>query len=1085
MQGVYDHDDDQEENSAPYRGYAGQHSSPPDGSHPPEPKDKGSEENDGAGDTAKSADDLRSAENKGFYKPDRSGGNVATDTSPTNTPEGSKSAGLYNKTPDTHRFANLKSYKGKATKYIGKHKLLLLGGGISGSGLIFLILIILTIIGIYKIPNFAENMLAYDFARTTAYSAENAERVTAAKIVQDTTDENDNAGYEKAVADETSATETDGTNTLGLLDKFQPNKIIANLGGSDAASKGLVFNYRTGFLGRQILDGVSIGDSDFPFPSNTLMRSLVPGAKIAGDLSFSQDFAPSLDSALKATEIGPIMRGIVANRVRKSLGISLAGWYIGKWTGLSEDQAAAKLQQDSLNKTETKPADSGNPSVNKEATDEQTAIDNQTSTEQGALQTFNDGGESQAGTTVIEEAFTTDSIRGFLEGVGNPAYKILQPLCIAYEGSLQSSGAAGTIDNNNTELQRSSYQVLTASDQQKDGTNAPIEAIGAENNKLGSIENSYVDARAGGQTINTSGIANPEASVTGQVSINDAIFGNGELTSFMNKFANTGCPVITSLWTAGGLAVANLALILSTDGAPAAPEAAADTATDALVTSTASKLATKLLDVATYKKFATDFITQAGATAGMTFIARLITVGYAGSQNNGLAVNTDYDAQADEGTILNSQVINQQQDYGSPMSNADVVTADAQAQQTLSQQNAQQSVYQRYFALANPTSLFNRTATLAMGHFNASSITSLIHVSGDVLNPLRSFASIFGMSSFGSHAVLADSTTDTSHYGIVQWGWTPHEEALIDDPDRSYGDVVQNEITLDNSGQESTINTIFSPCFDGTVSMGELLTQPIASSSPAGQYMAHNGQSGDDYYIVRDDSGNVIGGLCSQENTGPSNPVYGDLVFRWRLLMRYDNELNERIDEQTVTDDSTGATTGDSGSDALLPGEVDNTTGSHYTTDTDAADAIANSADAIANITKWASDPEAFCSTVSGGCADMCESIVAHVWGYTSAYPTAIDQWDALKNTSAGHPNSTNIPVGALVFYGPDASNGEAGHVAVYVGNGNAASSDAQNGAYDSGSFGYISMNTLESWGSGYLGWAEPNFPASAGTQHF
>lgn len=68
-------------------------------------------------------------------------------------------------------------------------------------------------------------------------------------------------------------------------------------------------------------------------------------------------------------------------------------------------------------------------------------------------------------------------------------------------------------------------------------------------------------------------------------------------------------------------------------------------------------------------------------------------------------------------------------------------------------------------------------------------------------------------------------------------------------------------------------------------------------------------------------------------------------------------------------------------------------------------------------------------------CKDLCDHVAGDIWGYTyaSGYETAKSHWATAMKSGIAHPDSKNVPVGALMFWDLD---NPAWHVAVYVGNG-------------------------------------------------
>ncbi|MFD3714933.1 peptidase M23 [Streptomyces sp. NPDC058677] len=100
-----------------------------------------------------------------------------------------------------------------------------------------------------------------------------------------------------------------------------------------------------------------------------------------------------------------------------------------------------------------------------------------------------------------------------------------------------------------------------------------------------------------------------------------------------------------------------------------------------------------------------------------------------------------------------------------------------------------------------------------------------------------------------------------------------------------------------------------------------------------------------------------------------------------------------------------------------------------------------------------------------------CLKFVAQSYGWTSAGSRyAIDHYFTMPSTMR-HNRDRNPPVGALMFWSTD---GRAGHVALYVGNGQIASNDIR----EPGRISIVPATDIESkWGATYQGWAPPYFP--------
>jgi hypothetical protein len=72
----------------------------------------------------------------------------------------------------------------------------------------------------------------------------------------------------------------------------------------------------------------------------------------------------------------------------------------------------------------------------------------------------------------------------------------------------------------------------------------------------------------------------------------------------------------------------------------------------------------------------------------------------------------------------------------------------------------------------------------------------------------------------------------------------------------------------------------------------------------------------------------------------------------------------------------------------------------------------------------------------SGNWNGWCDRFVANAFGRSSSgYYSAWDHWNDLVNRGLAHPGDTNVPYGALAFWGPVSGN-QYGHVGIGVGGG-------------------------------------------------
>jgi hypothetical protein len=440
----------------------------------------------------------------------------------------------------------------------------------------------------------------------------------------------------------------------------------------------------------------------------------------------------------------------------------------------------------------------------------------------------------------------------------------------------------------------------------KDGYTANGEAVGAFNYKVADITQSNAERRAAGLPIDTTSYAATEASPTGQYSIADVGLPS-PLSDVVNSLGSA-CPTLTNLWVAAAIGGANIAVsavvgILSDgsgDVAIAGGEAAAETAADQAVPSLAARVIGKIISGGSKAK---DFGIQTGRSValigGATLLAKAIVVSSIGAAHNSLATGQPYDDTVDCGTNIYANQVEQRQFYGIPLPDQYLSQDNANNRAQLAYKSSQQSAFQRYLAVNNPDSLASRSAIAASGYMNSSIFSSLFRLIGSLLNPALSASSLARPLVSQTSYAAAPITSVNTYCGNVQFGYTPYEKQLIAN-DPSYKPL-ENQAALDASGQEDAIAARYTKCFDGSESIGTMLT------------------NGD---IQRDSNGNVLldKGLCSPKNLGtanedPAGPInhtvrggrgWGDLVFRWRVAQSYKNTLDQLNDEQVV---STGSTT--------------------------------------------------------------------------------------------------------------------------------------------------------------------------------
>lgn len=855
------------------------------------------------------------------------------------TPE--EDDGLYNSEGDNGgRFGGLlgggKNGRRARSKLFGKAaKNKLLVGSIAGAStlLILLIILVAVLIGAYKAVDVAEHISAYEFARVTSTMAEDTAAVDSEKIGLE-------AIPRTVLGDElwdnlkTKFTAAGGQASAlwSSLDDYRPDKIVSNWNNIGKLS----FNESQTKLGRTYINSVTLNKVTYELQtksfSNALKNNLIPGYKFANDATFSRDFAPDLIEALEANQIGPITRARVASQIRSDLDISLTAWLTGRFLGKSQDAANAELERESTavaqgeqlsfldNPGVTAPPVAQGPSdaINNTATAAEQALENDLSNSNTAQAIVNNPNQTPSDVAAaiaggVASQTGPQGIVGAVLGYADPLYKWGVPLCFIYDGSIQQSKQ--TMDAQSQQLERSGIWLQTAAAQLKDGTTASGEVDGAVNWKLNDVTLSNAEMRSNGYPVDTTTYDSTEASPTGQYTYSLSDFLPGVVGTVAGALTPPICSVITNVWAGVGLGALNIGqqilLALTGDPEESTIENAAEGAMDAgmnsqltlfdadsLGTDAAANSPSLLTRVASRVSSGVDFAknftkTTAKtvlATAGATLIARQLVASEMGGAHSPIAVGPSYVNDADDGTNIYANQIEQQCFYGAPLSDQNLAQDNAQDQAQLVIENSKQPAYDRYFALSNANSLVSRLLIDASAYMNSSFLASLIHFGSTILDPVRTMGSIFTPIISQSSYAAATVTSANTFYGNIQFGFTPYEQSLINN-DSSYA-LLENQLDLDKSGLEPTIQSTYGACF--TQSVGDMLA------------------NGD---IQRLANGDVDPnhGLCSPGNLGTNNYTYHDLVFRWRVAEGYNCALGQLTDEQTVTASDTTTPTTPSG----------------------------------------------------------------------------------------------------------------------------------------------------------------------------
>ncbi len=763
----------------------------------------------GAGSKAASPSSLKDSEESG----------VGSASNKTSAGDGSEDGGLYNASGDNRgRFGRARNRGRNALdrfKKLASHKWIA-GGVLGGVGIIgLLIILIILLAGAYKVVDFAEHVAAYNFARVTRQMAESTDTITAEKMGVDVADQSAYAAAKAKYYDSATGKVKD---LWSKFDKYRPQQIISNFGHDDK----LAFNYRDGRLGRQILDSVTINGEEVGITRGTI-KNLIPGYKFAKNISFARDFAPNLNDALKANDIGPITRARVASQIRNELDVSLVAWAAGRFAGKTDAAAALEVERESVAAAEGKQLtffDEPNPTsepvkggakssgIDAAATDVRDKLNASLADDAKAKDIVANPNETPKD---VAKAMAKDAssvaANGLQGAIGsvinaalsfiNPVYKYAVPLCLIYDGSIQKSGPS--IDTQSNQLERSAVWVQSASAQQKNGYDASAEAAGATNWKLGDITKSNAEMRANGSRVDTSTTLSTQASPTGQYTYTIADY-LGPIGNVVDAIGPI-CPELTNIWVGVGLGAVNIAVqvaSLFTGGEATAAEAGGEAAVDATLAeqlslfdaseygsaavSSSSFLSRVAIKSSAAKSFAKDFAkdtTKQVITIGaLTLLARQLVAAEMGGSHSPVATDKSYDDGVDAGTNLYANQNEQRQFYGAPMSDSSLTQDNKANMRGLVLKESRRSTFNRYLAVNNPNSLLSRTAIMASGYLNRSFFASLFKLSGEVFNPLRSLGSV--LSPLINQTAFADTpvTSVNTYYGNVQFGYTPEEETL-------------------------------------------------------------------------------------------------------------------------------------------------------------------------------------------------------------------------------------------------------------------------------------------------------------------
>lgn len=823
----------------------------------------------------------------------------------SDTPAGERSL-FKNEDDGPSRFGSAKNKLKKLTS-----NPIFIGGSIFGGGsLIGIFILSIVLLGSLKIPHLMENITAYQFARVTSHMSRSMTRVTATKIVVDSAD---NSTYTRFKNKYYSNPSSKVAQKWSKLDKLRPNKLISNFD-KDGTFK---MNYaETAGFGRGELRSITLQNRQTVLLNKPNgFSKYLPGVKFANDVRFSSQVAPVLQTSLKAKDVGWVVRSSALKEARQRAGINLIAWKVGQFKGMSAENA--RLEQARINYRavtgEVDPIPSRTAAIN-DATKSAREMQRERISNDASLNEMlkNSGADTKTAEVLDDALKPTAAITavGFL----NPAYAIGVPACIIYEGSLQDSGP--TINAQSESLKKNFYFHGSMADQQKNGYNAEPLGIAAANEQLGDITNSQSERRAAGLTADTSDEMSVQASAAGSFSILNVILPESTV-GFVEKFADQ-CPKITSFKTAAVVGIINLGVVAASFGTAAGAEAGAVAAmkagSEVIVKKVAASIVKKEARKATreatgraIKGKLPRMLGETGATVGLTLLAKYITLQKMNAIHNGIQTGEEQVDSVDAGGNLVMNDMSRGHFFGMPMAPPSVQKDALANQQWLNSQQSGRSLKSRYVALANPNSLVTKLA------MNLQSLNSLTTILQRVASSISSTPKLFSTAISGRSFADVNVTNLNTYYGQVQWGFTPEEEALINN-DESYS-FLDNQAILDASGNETAIAKKYAVCFGYDADDQGTLTP---SEKQVGDLLAEG-------LIQRDEEGNVLDRediLCSETNLSLKNRDFGDMVFRWRLAQSDSNTIDLLVDAQDPVEPNTEISPPAAGTAVSNPSDV-------------------------------------------------------------------------------------------------------------------------------------------------------------------
>jgi len=765
------------------------------------------------------------------------------------------------------------------------------------------IILFIIILSLLKVPNYASNIAGYRLVRSAMDYAKTSSEIDAAKLAESAIEKD--SVWKTVVSDKYSSMRSA---TWGKFDSYRPDFLYKNLNASGELGYKTVESRVLGIKRVKITDVIIKGE-EIPIPKTNRLLNPIEAFKERAD--FSAKLNAAVDDAVHPAN--SLVKGSVAAKIRGKLGIKLYWWEKagGKFKGKDTKQAAVEEYKNSVERLSVEPKGEAFPSGvdNSVVTEAQKACDakpaciEETIAKGKAPPDITKSGLPEEVSVALEKE-TSDGILKNIVGVVSPVYEIALPLCLIYSGSVVN--AKNPIDEQSASAVKSFYAVQSAADQQKSGKTTG-EAVGAFNEKLGDGD-SVIDQYSRGEKPDTTVEKSPQSGLTGEFTLLNRFFGNNTAIATLNSQMSSVCDELTNVWLNLGVGVGIIIWKVVSGFFSGGTIPAAETAAEEAIKigiETEVKTSVKKAVVGGFLKglifknveigVATGIKTKiggfvakfAGNLAGIeafTYLAKMVVLSNTGQINDGgRAYSTGFKNIADMGGDIQNNELERQMNYGAPLNDKEVAMDDMRVAKFINTQESRKPISEKYFALSDSHS--------AIAIFsNQLRYTAVIQSGQFISHFLRSFSSCFKqfMTILSPKTFAASDTAVSTHYGIVQWGWSDEEQSLVD-TNQSYT-VLENALYLsDRQSQVDQISKLYGHCF--TDSMGTLLSQ------------------GD---ILRDDNGDVLEsgshstgpsdeGDCSPKSLGLRNPQFGDLVFRWRLDQKRQATLDHNISIQGLS----------------------------------------------------------------------------------------------------------------------------------------------------------------------------------------